>query len=296
MRYLPGHTQFVQALAFTPDSRLLISGSADQTIRVWDLTSGESRKHTPHTKWVSGVAIAPDGKEFCSVGHDGRVYTSSLAYNRKPHLREEDQGTLSAVEYSRDGRFLAWAGYTGVVVLWERRRRTAWWDLEEPERRWLFSLAFAPDSRWVLAGGEFPGLARWDLKDGSPGKPLKDGKASGGRAICFAPDGKRVFAALDKSVCVWEWPGGKRLGTVAHPDVVSGVAITPDGRKLVTTCWDGQVRQFDLELNGAMPAGPAKCYSWEIGQLFAVAVSPDGMLAAAGGDTGARLAVWDLAE
>src|SRR5262249_43329349 len=148
-----------------------------------------------------------------------------------------------------------------------------------------FSVAFAPDSRWALAGGEFPGLARWDLKDGSPGKPLKDGTNSGSRTICFAPDGKRVYAALEKNVCAWEGPAGKRLGSVAHPDVVSEVAISPDGRKLVTACWDGQVRQFDLEPGGAIPDEPAKCYSWEIGQLFAVAVSPDGILAAAGGDT-----------
>ena len=61
-------------VAYSPDGRLLASGSADKTVRIWDLATGqEIRTLVGHTDWVTGVSFSPDGRRLASSSYDGTV-------------------------------------------------------------------------------------------------------------------------------------------------------------------------------------------------------------------------------
>ena len=102
------------------------------------------------------------------------------------------------------------------------------------------------------------------------------------------PDGSVIVGAWESSLMVWR-PGGKiekvRTGTLKH---YRSLAFHPSGRYLLAGNNDATARLIDTQTWQVV-----RQFTWKVGSLAAVAISPDGMLAAAGGDKG-RVVVWDL--
>ena len=71
MNTFVGHTGFVQGVSFSPDGRFLLSGSADKTARLWDLTTGETlRVFKGHRSDVQTVTFSPDGNLIATASND----------------------------------------------------------------------------------------------------------------------------------------------------------------------------------------------------------------------------------
>jgi WD40 repeat protein/tRNA A-37 threonylcarbamoyl transferase component Bud32 len=131
-----GHEGYVSTAAFSPDSRLLASGSQDRTIRLWQIGSGECRVLPGHTDVIYSVAFHPDGTRLASAARDGVVWLWDVARGEEVVRLRGQHSFVETLAFSPDGATLA-SGYGDATVrLWDtaplktryqaRRQAAAW--------------------------------------------------------------------------------------------------------------------------------------------------------------------------
>jgi WD40 repeat protein len=111
---------WIGAMVFTPDAKMLITGSRDNTIRFFEIpTLDELRVLRGHTGWVRSLAVSPDGKVLISASDDGTIRFWDIATGRNFRTDKTHTGAVRGLALSPDGRRLASASWDRTVKLWE---------------------------------------------------------------------------------------------------------------------------------------------------------------------------------
>lgn len=150
--------------------------------------------------------------------------------------------------------------------------------------------AFSPDGKRLACDGGVDERAAVKVLNARTLAPVRTlfPKGSQTRQLLFSPDGRFLAVAQAKSVIFYPDDSDVPRLTLKHPKQVNSVAFTPDGRRLLSACHDELLRIWDTASGQLVTS-----YDWGIGQATAVAVSPDGLTAAAGGQKG-QIALFDL--
>ncbi|MDZ4790084.1 MAG: TIR domain-containing protein, partial [Hyphomicrobiales bacterium] len=107
VRSFAGHTENVLDVAFSPDGRTLLSGSTDNTLKLWDAGTGrEIRSFAGHTRGVYAVAVSPDGRTLLSGSVDNTLKLWDAGTGREIRSFAGHTRGVYAVAFSPDGRTL----------------------------------------------------------------------------------------------------------------------------------------------------------------------------------------------
>jgi cytochrome c len=191
-RVLEGHSQNVNGVAFTPDGRAIVTVGYDATLRIWLVAGSDAPTIVRLPAPLNAVAVAPDG-EIVTTGSDGKVYVLSRAGELRGEIQVMD-GPVFAMALSPDGKRIAAAGIRSTIAIIDRAARRSEREVAAPGSS-VWSAAFLPDNRTLLAGGADRVIRRWDTATGEP----MDGLASAGiddPLAAYAGDpGAEVFRA-----------------------------------------------------------------------------------------------------
>jgi WD40 repeat protein len=238
-----GHYSEIQSVVFSPDGRIWASGSADGTVKIWDLSTGaELRSLKADSRTVYSIAFSPDGKILGSGGFDQTVKlwdVSSGVNLRIINARE----VVSSIAFSPDGKIIASGCWDATVKLWDANSGAEIRTLRG-QSVMNNSVAFSPDGNILAAGSEEKTITLWDVSTGSQLHTLK-GHTSAVRAVAFDPKGATLASAsLDNTIKFWDVSTGSEQRTLIGNSY--RIAFSRDGKVLAGGGWNYAIRLWDV--------------------------------------------------
>jgi RNA polymerase sigma factor (sigma-70 family) len=284
-----------QSLLFSPDGRILaVAGYANKWLGAWDVATGKALLAAPlggKREEVNCILFASSGPTLLSGHADGSVRVWDLTMESPARRFQAHEEGVLRMALSPDGRTLASTSATyfngeSVVRLWEVATGKPLVQHVGPQRAIGF-VAFSADSKLVATSSGEPALHLWEA---ASGKHLHTMTANG--PLAFTLDSKTLLSGgwSDGKIHFWDTASGTETRQFqAHPRSLAGLALTPDGKTLVTVGGDSFLRLWDLAREKELHDFGGK----QTSAILRIALSPDGkLLVSAHQDH--SIAVWDV--
>jgi RNA polymerase sigma factor (sigma-70 family) len=269
---------YPSSIAFSPDGRMLAAGGFDNSLRLWEPTTGkETRRFVGHEGSVNSVAFSSDGKTIVSGSQDGSVCLWEVATGKAfRKFESEHRAPVYAVALSPEGKIVAF-GNLSAVRLGEVATGKLY-TFSGPQATSANPLAFSPDGT-ILAAASSSEIYLWQVATGKQ-LPSLVAPRSSFMCIAFTGDGKTlVSGSSDHVVRFWDVASAKeRRRIVEQSNGIQSLALSPDGKTLaVGTSWDDRYVSV-WELATGKPLYQFKGYG---GYVSSLAYSPNSRILAA---------------
>ena len=290
---LSGHDDSVQAIAITPDGETLVSGSYDNTVKLWDLKTGKLLKTlSGHKEAVTSVAITPDGQILASGSSDNTVKIWNLKTAKSLLTLDKNKAAVTSIVISPDGANLISANADKTIKIWNLKNA----ELQRTIKAETVSLAMSADGKTLFSGNDDGTIQLFDFSTGKllkaltppkPEDPYSDSqKASAVSSLAVSNDGKTlVNSGYDdshqsiketdgKNIKVWNLETGKLVHNFSVGiGGIDTVAISPDGKTFASGGYAYEISLWDIETGKKLRTLSAKQ-----GGVNAIAFSQDGKI------------------
>ncbi len=206
-------SSWIHAIAIRPQGDMIVSGSSDGALRLWDVATGQYLGVLlGHERWVSAVAFSPDGETIASASHDGTLRLWDSDSGELIRILKGHGGPVSHLAFSPDGGWLASASRDQSLRLWDVEWGTCCRTFTG-HQGWIQAMAFSPDGQTLASGGHDQTLRLWDTQTGSR-LSLLQGYAANMRCVDWHPDGQRLVSCAGDDR-LWFWNVAALVGVAA---------------------------------------------------------------------------------
>jgi WD40 repeat protein/DNA-binding SARP family transcriptional activator len=284
------HTEWVQDVAFSPDGQL-VAATFDDRIMFWQAADGQLIRQIESTVYRQKITFNPTGKQFATIGSEEDSRLVLWDFTSGEAIREFDRGSnIEDIAYTADGTAILIAGKAGVLTLIDAQTGQVIYEVQEDlgtSAGALSYVALSPDGTRVIAAFSNAGLLVWDLATGDLLQHFR--KEGGVFSLAFHPEDGTVLIGGQGIVQTINLQTGEILGAnTGHSAAILGLAITSDGKRVVTTGLDGIVRLWDLQSGQVV-----RRFVESNAPLFEVALSPDGRTVLVASTDG-TVTLWDV--
>ncbi|PAX53025.1 nSTAND1 domain-containing NTPase [Brunnivagina elsteri] len=314
---LQEHTDKVNAVSISPDSRLIASASDDGTVKIWNragklittlnstnpnITNITSSKN--YQNRVTSVIFSPDGKFIASGNTDKFINLYSID-GKLVRTFYGHNDFVTNLAFSPDSQILVSGSRDKTIKLWQVDG-TKFKNLKtiNAHNGWVNTVTFSPDGKFIASSGEDNLIKLWKVEDGKLIKTFTENKDRIKR-IQFTHNGKSLISASsDSKIKIWNLDG-KELQSF-NSDKVNNINLSHDGKTLVSGSTDGSIIFWDLDdieknrrwtqINADNSCISLKCmvlYKAHNSQINDVAISNDGEIIVSSSDD-KTVRIWNL--
>ncbi|KAG7427685.1 Vegetative incompatibility protein HET-E-1 [Fusarium oxysporum f. sp. raphani] len=286
---MEGHSDSVQSVVFSHDSKMVASASLDKTIRIWNIETGEC-KHVlkGHSNLVKSVVFSHDSNMVASASLDKTIRIWNIETGECKHVLKGHSNLVKSVVFSHDSNMVASASGDKTARIWNIETGECKQVLEGHSDS-VKSVVFSHDSNMVASASDDKTIRIWNIETGEY-KQVLEGHSNWVNSVVFSHDSKMVASAsLDKTIRIWNIETGECKHVLkGHSDSVQSVVISHDSKMVASASLDKTIRIWNIETGECKHVlkGHSKL-------IYSVVISHDSkMVASASLDKTAR--IWNI--
>ncbi|MBW4475138.1 MAG: caspase family protein [Stenomitos rutilans HA7619-LM2] len=288
---LCAHQNRVNSVAFSPDSKMIISATDEGMLGLWDL---QGNLLVPllqgHQESITSIAFSPDGNLIVSGSADRTLclWDRQGKAIGQPFQGHED--VVNSVAFSPDGNLIVSGSADRTLCLWDRQGKAISQPFQGHEDV-VNSVAFSPDGNLIVSGGNDGVIQLWNLQGTLVTPPFR-GHEGGVTCVAFSPISQFLISGgIDRTLRLWDLEGNKITEPFqGHGGWVSSVSFSRDGKHIISSSYDYSLKLWDLR---GSTIGPP--FQGHEDVVSSVAVSPDGRWIISGSYDG-TLRLWDSSD
>ncbi|MCC5604521.1 NB-ARC domain-containing protein [Nostoc favosum] len=298
-------------VAVNPDGQTLLSVSENQTMKLWDIRTGQClRTVDGYINWILSVAFSPDGQILASSSQDQRVRLWDVETGQCLRTLQGHTNLVSSVTFApkdrngyTDGKgvtsnedignprkspILATSSDDTTIKLWDANTGECFQTLWGHDS-WVHSVSFNPDAQILASGSRDQTVKLWDWHTGECLHTLPEhiGEV---KTITFSSCGKILASGSDdNTIKLWDVSTGICLQTLlGHSDWVLSVIFTQSEDILASASGDQTIKLWDVNTGQCLQTLQGHTY-----RVRTIAFSPDGKILASGSDD-QTVKLWDI--
>ncbi|KIJ60998.1 hypothetical protein HYDPIDRAFT_116506 [Hydnomerulius pinastri MD-312] len=240
---MAGHANPISGIVFLPKGDQVVTCSMDQTVRLWDTTTGEEEGELMQLgAMVNCVAVTKNGKWIVSGGDDYNLKVWEVETQKLVEVWEGHERVIESVAISPDGEFIA-SGAGKTIAIREAKNGGKIRHSIEIRSIRVYSLSFSPSGEKIASGYDDHTIRVFDVATAdlvldtgdAVGEPWQ-GHTDTITSLALSPDGTRIASASeDNTVRFWDTTSGSQIGeSMEHKQAVLAVAFSPSGEFVAT--------------------------------------------------------------
>ncbi|RYP65653.1 hypothetical protein DL771_008205 [Monosporascus sp. 5C6A] len=285
---LEGHSDWVVSVAFSADSQQLASASADETVKIWDTTTGKCLQTLKgHGGRVHSVAFSTNSQRLASASDDKAIKIWDITAGKCIQTFEGHKDRVYSVIFSVDNQQLVSASVDKTVKIWNIATGKCLQTLKGHGGP-VWSVAFSADNQQLASASDDGTVKIWDI---AIGKCLQTLESHSRRvqSVAFSTDGQQLASASDdETIKIWNAAAGKYIRTLdGYGGPIWSIAFSANNQQLASASDNGTIGIWDTVTGECL-----QMFKGHGGRVYSVAFSANNQQLASASDD-KTIKIWD---
>jgi WD40 repeat protein len=289
IRTLEGHLNSIHSLSFSSDGHILASGSADQTIKLWDLEKTQELKTLRgHQSIIESVIFIPHQPNLISASWDYTMRIWDLNTGAELKQLKEHSGWINCLAISPNSQILVSGSADKTLKIWQLPEAIIQHTIKLGSNQ-IKTIAFSPIGKLFATGNNEGLIQLWDGEKAQE-KIRLEGHNKAVNTLAFSPSGQLLYSgSADQTIKIWNLSTGKIINTLyGHSGEINSIALNHQGNLLISGSADKTITIWHSGRGELL----ATLFEHSAG-VKAIAIHPEKMLFASGSQD-KSLKIWQF--